>query len=85
MQISAGTGWGARRSIHALGLDEGAEQMAPLGRVRYVQLERGSACVQGALAELGRVVVCRYGADRNRMEQIDTVPGRVTQIGRAHV
>jgi AraC family ethanolamine operon transcriptional activator len=52
--------------------------MAPLGRVRYVQLERGSACVQGTLAELGRVVVCRCGADRNRMEQIDTVPGRVT-------
>ena len=78
MQISAGTGWGAPRSIHALGLDEAAEQMAPLGRVRYVQLERGSACVQGTLAELGRVVVCRCGADRNRMEQIDTLPGRVT-------
>ena len=52
--------------------------MAPLGRVRYMQLERGTACVQGALAELGRTVVCRYSADRNRMEQIDTVPGRVT-------
>ena len=52
--------------------------MTPLGRVRYVQLERGTASVQGSIAELGRVVVCRCGADRNRMEQIDTVPGRVT-------
>jgi AraC family ethanolamine operon transcriptional activator len=34
--------------------------------------------VQGALAELGRAVVCRCTADRNRIEQLDTVPGRVT-------
>ena len=53
--------------------------MAPLGRVRYVQLERGSCLVcKARSAELGRTVVCRCGADRNRMEQIDTVPGRIT-------
>lgn len=52
--------------------------MAPLGRVRYVQLEPGAASVEGAIAELGRTVVCRCGADRNRIEHIDTVPGKIT-------
>jgi AraC family ethanolamine operon transcriptional activator len=46
--------------------------------VRYVQLEPGAANVEGAIAELGRTVVCRCGADRNRIEHIDTVPGRIT-------
>jgi len=78
MQIQAGANWKAHRSIHALSLDEGAQQLAPLGRVRYVQLEPGAVNVEGAIAELGRTVVCRCGADRNRIEQIDTVPGRIT-------
>jgi AraC family transcriptional regulator, ethanolamine operon transcriptional activator len=78
MQIQAGAIWKAHRSIHALSLDEGAQQLAPLGHVRYVQLEPGAVSVEGAIAELGRTVVCRCGADRNRMEQIDTVPGRIT-------
>jgi AraC family ethanolamine operon transcriptional activator len=78
MQIQAGANWKAHRSIHALSLDEGAQQLAALGRVRYVQLEPGAVSVDGAIAELGRTVVCRCGADRNRIEQIDTVPGRIT-------
>jgi len=78
MQIHAGSNWKTHKSIHALSLDEGAQQLAPLGRVRYVQLEPGAANVEGAIAELGRTVVCRCGADRNRIEHIDTVPGRIT-------
>jgi AraC family ethanolamine operon transcriptional activator len=66
------------RNIHVVGLDEAADEITPIGRVRYVQLERGTACLTGALAQTGHLIVARCGADRNRMVQIDTVPGRAT-------
>jgi AraC-like DNA-binding protein len=63
--------------IHAHGLDEAAEQLAPIMRARYVQLERGRVCMRGAIARLDRVSVARFCADRNRIVHVDTEPGRL--------
>lgn len=60
--------------VDAIGFDEAAEQVAPLMRVRYVQLERGAAHVEGAIARLPRVLIGRIGGNRNSIVWLDS-PG----------
>jgi AraC-like DNA-binding protein len=76
-------------SIHAHGLDEASEQLAPYLQVRYVQLERGSICFHGAATRLGAVTVGHYGGSRNKVEWIDIARERtlivVPKQGRARV
>ncbi|MET0656640.1 MAG: AraC family transcriptional regulator, partial [Steroidobacteraceae bacterium] len=63
--------------IRALGFDEASEQIAPLARVNYVQLERGAACVQGAIACLNGSVIGHLGGNRNRIVRLESAPGRL--------
>ncbi len=63
--------------IHAHGLDEACEQLAPFMRVRYVQLERGMACSRGAVARLEPLTVGYVGADRHKVEWLDVPRGQM--------
>lgn len=58
-------------SIHAHGLDEACEQLAPYLQVRYVQIERGQICFHGTAARLGAVSIGQYGGSRNKVEWLD--------------
>lgn len=64
--------------VDAIGFDEAAEQLAPLMRVRYVQLERGAAHVEGAIARLRRVLIGRIGGNRNSLVWLDSPEDRLS-------
>lgn len=63
--------------IHAHGLDEASEQLAPYINVRYVQLERGMACSRGSAARLGKVTIGYVSADRHKVEWLQIPRGRM--------
>lgn len=63
--------------IHAHGLDEASEQLAPFVRVRYVQLERGMACSRGSAVRLDEMTVGYTGADRHKVEWLEVPRGRM--------
>lgn len=67
-------------SIHAHGLDEAAEQLAPYLQVRYVQLERGATCFHGAATRVGAMTVGHYGGSRNKVECLDVARERTLVI-----
>lgn len=62
--------------FHAHGLDEASEQLGPYLRVRYVQLERGPTCFQGAVVRLGGAVVGRCHGSRDKLERFDVPRGK---------
>jgi AraC-like DNA-binding protein len=64
--------------VDAIGLEEGAEQIASIARVRYVQLQQGVARIHGAIARLGHIAIGRFGGDRNRIVRADTLPEMLT-------
>jgi AraC-like DNA-binding protein len=64
--------------VNAAGLEEGSEQIASIARVRYVQLQRGVASMQGAIALLGHVAIGCFGGDRDRIVRADTRPEMLT-------
>lgn len=70
-------GHGVLSRIHTHGLDEASRHLEPFLQVRYVQLERGTACVDGAVARLDRMTVGRCGADRGKVEWLDVPRGRM--------
>jgi len=76
-------------SIHAHGLDEAAEQLAPYLQLRYVQLERGAICFHGTATRAGAVTAGQYGGSRNTVECIDVARERtlvlVPKQGRARL
>ncbi|WP_157995329.1 helix-turn-helix domain-containing protein [Peristeroidobacter soli] len=63
--------------IHAHGLDETCEQLAPFINIRYVQLERGMACARGAVARMEQLTVGYLGADRHKVEWLDVPRGQM--------
>lgn len=66
--------------FHAHGLDEASEKLAPYLQVRYVQLERGPACFEGAITRLGSFVAGRYRGSRNKLERFDVPRGRMLAV-----
>jgi AraC-like DNA-binding protein len=66
--------------IHAHGLDEAREQLAPFISVRYVQLERGMACSRGAVARMEQLTVGYVGADRHKVEWLDVPRGQIILV-----
>ncbi|MFC4313682.1 helix-turn-helix domain-containing protein [Steroidobacter flavus] len=66
--------------IHAHGLDEACEQLAPFINVRYVQLERGMACARGSVARMDQLVVGYVEADRHKLECLDIPRGQMMLI-----
>jgi AraC-like DNA-binding protein len=63
--------------VAAASFDEASEQLAPLMRVRYVQLERGAARVDGAIARLPRVLIGRFGGNRNKIVRLEVPHDRL--------
>jgi AraC-like DNA-binding protein len=63
--------------IHAHGLDEASEQLAPYINIRYVQLERGMACSRGSAARLGQMTIGYVSADRHKIEWLQVPRGRM--------
>lgn len=70
--------------IHAHGLDEASEQLAPFLGVRYVQLERGMPCSQGSAARLNQLTVGYVGTDRHKVEWLEVPRGRMLIIVPTH-
>jgi AraC-like DNA-binding protein len=66
--------------IHAHSLDEASEQLAPSLNVRYVQIERGTACSRGSVAQTGCVTLGHVGADRCKVEWLDVPRDRIITI-----
>lgn len=66
--------------IHAHGLDEAAEQLAPFISVHYVQLERGMACSSGEFAGWETMAVGHARADRRKVEWLDVAAGRLLMV-----
>lgn len=66
--------------IHAHGLDEASEQLAPSLNVRYVQLERGTACSLGSVVQTDRVTAGHVGADRCKVEWLDVPRERIVTL-----
>jgi AraC-like DNA-binding protein len=67
----------AAMRIHTDNMDEASEQLASLLQIRYVQLERGPVCLQGAATRIGRTIVARIQADRNKLELIEVPRDRM--------
>lgn len=67
----------AAMRIHTDNMDEASEQLASLLQIRYVQLERGPVCFQGTATRIGRTVVARIQADRNKLERIEVPRDRM--------
>lgn len=66
--------------IHAHGLDEASEQLAPFLQARYVQLERGVICFHGAVASLGAMTLGHYQGSRNKVEWLEVPRDRTLMI-----
>jgi AraC-like DNA-binding protein len=66
-----------RTRIHAHGLEEAAEQLAPFLNVRYVQLGRGTACSSGEFVGSATTALGHAACDRHKVEWLDVPRGRL--------